>query len=43
MQLLLVAQKQIPARKASCALWALERLLFCVRSFMALQMLQSGK
>lgn len=39
MQLLLVAQEQVAAREASCALGALEGLLFCVGSLVSLQVL----
>lgn len=39
MQLLLMAQKEVAARKASCTLWAFERLLFGMRSLVTLEML----
>jgi hypothetical protein len=39
MQLLLVTQQQVAPREASRALGAFERLLFGMRSFVALQML----
>jgi hypothetical protein len=42
-QLLLVSQEEVAAGKASCAVWALERLLLGVRALMALEMLESGK
>lgn len=43
MQLLLMTEQQVAARKASCAVRALERLLLCMRALVALQMLQPGK
>jgi hypothetical protein len=38
MELLLMAQEQVAAREAPCALRALERLFFCVGSLVSLQM-----
>lgn len=43
MKLLLMPQKQITSGKASCTFRALERLLFCVRPLMPLQMFQSSE
>lgn len=38
-----MTEQQIAPRKASCAIWALERLLLCMRALMTLQVLQSRK
>ena len=43
MKLLLVTQKQVSPGKASCALWAFERLFFGMGPLVTFQMFQSGK
>lgn len=43
MQLLLMAEEEIPAHKAAGAIGAFERLLLRMRALMALEVLQSGE